>query len=151
MRKMKGVCTNVFHASAQGYTSTSVMAKDTRKLMVTKSPTNGMLFESFVRGCHKIMSGIVKPNRALSLDVLHFIMGNIEKDRENASPQEHFKYAREASFYLVGDCGAFRGEEVSMADPNGLMKDWDSAISHPTCPHIPIALMGRLKNEISKK
>lgn len=151
LRKMRGVFTNVFHVSAQGYTSSSVMAKDTRKLMVTESPTYGMFFEAFVRGCHKRMGDIVKPDRALALDVLHCIMRFLEKDWEKARPEGRFKLAKEASFYLIGFCGALRGEEIPMADLNGLMKHWDTAMSHPTRPHVPLALMGRFKNEIGEK
>jgi hypothetical protein len=39
-----------------------VMAKDTRKLVVTKCPTYGEFFERFVKGMHKRIGEIVKPD-----------------------------------------------------------------------------------------
>lgn len=48
-----------------------VMAKDTRKLSVTKCPTYGPWFEKIMHGCHKNMGEIVHPERALSSVILY--------------------------------------------------------------------------------
>jgi hypothetical protein len=47
-----------------------VMAKETRKLTVTKCPTYGKFFKRFMRGMHKRMGEIDRPDRALSLAIL---------------------------------------------------------------------------------
>jgi hypothetical protein len=47
-----------------------VMVKDTRKMTVTKCPTYGLWFEKFMKGCHKCMGEIVKPDQALSTCIL---------------------------------------------------------------------------------
>ena len=151
MRKMRGVFSNAFHASAEGYCSSSVMAKDTRKLMLTECPTYGTFFELFTRGCHKRMGDIVKPDRALSLPILHHIMSLVEKDWQTAGPEERYKYALEACFYLISYCGALRGEEVPMTDLNSVFKHWnDGDIALPR-RHVAIGLMGRFKNQIGEK
>ncbi len=52
VRKFRSSFSNIYHASAEGKQAV-VMAKDTRKLVVTKCPTYGEFFERFVRGLHK--------------------------------------------------------------------------------------------------
>ncbi len=47
-----------------------VMAKDTQKLVVTKCPTYGELFECFMRGLHKRMGEIVSPDQTNSLELM---------------------------------------------------------------------------------
>jgi hypothetical protein len=150
MRKMRSTFSNIYHASVEGYSSASVLAKDTRKLLVTKCPTYGPWFEHFIRGCHKRMGDIVKPDRALSLEILHHILTLVDRDWENANEYEKYKYAREASFYLIAFCGALRGEEVPMANLTGILKHWDAgAVANP--PHVLIALLGRFKGELGEQ
>ncbi len=45
---------NVYHASVQGLQA-MVVAKDTRKMTVTKCPTYGEFFERIIQGLHKRM------------------------------------------------------------------------------------------------
>ena len=49
--KFRSSFSNVYQASAEGHQA-MVMAKDTRKLAVTKCPTYGEFFERFVKGLH---------------------------------------------------------------------------------------------------
>jgi hypothetical protein len=151
MRKMRGVFSNAFHASAEGYCSSSVMAKDTRKLMLTECPTYGTFYELFSRGCHKRMGDIIKPDRALSLSVLHHVLGQVEKDWGAAGLGEKYKYALEAAFYLISYCGALRGEEVPMTDLNSVFKHWEEGNLNGARKHVAIGLMGRFKNQVGEK
>ena len=151
MRKIRGVFANAHHASADGYASSSVMAKDTRKMMVTDCVTYGTFFENFVRGCHKRMGDIVKPDRAISLDVLHHIMSLVESDYRTAGVAEKLQFAIEGSFYLIAFCGALRGEELPMVNLTGVFKHWDEGLTDPRRPHVVIALLGRFKNEVGEK
>jgi hypothetical protein len=150
MRKMRSTFSNIFHASAGGYSSAMVMAKDTRKLMVTECPTYGVWFEHFVRGCHKRMGDIVKPDRAISLPVLHDIMHQIESDWLTSEPRGRLHLYREASFYLIAYCGALRGEEVPMANLTGTLKHWEAGGS-ASPPHVTVALLGRFKGEMGEQ
>jgi hypothetical protein len=52
IHKFRSAFSNVYHASVQGLDA-MVMAKDTRKLTVTKCPMYGEWFEKFMLGCHK--------------------------------------------------------------------------------------------------
>ena len=151
MRKMRGVFANAHHASAEGYASSAVMAKDTRKLMVTECVTYGTFFENFIRGCHKRMGDIAKPDRAISLEVLHHMISQVDTDYNLAAPANKLKYALEGSFYLIAFCAALRGEEVTMVNLTGVIKHWHDGVSDPSRPHVVIALLGRLKNEVGER
>jgi hypothetical protein len=93
MQKMRSAFSNVYQASAVGISGSSIMAKDTRKLIVTDCPTYGVWFEHFVRGCHKRMGDIVKPDRALSLAVLHQMLQDIEEEWDKAHGGERYALA----------------------------------------------------------
>lgn len=151
MRKMRSAFSNVFHASAVGYGGSMVMAKDTRKLMVTECPTFGDWYERFVRGCHKRMGDIVKPDRALSLPILAKMMMLVEFDWERSRGRDRLQYALEAAFYLIAFCGALRGEEVPMTDLGGVVRHWDAGEAPGVPVHVVVALLGRFKNEIGER
>lgn len=53
--KMQSTFSNIYHASSEGYSSTTVLAKDTWKLLVIKCSTYSPWFEHFIRGCQKCM------------------------------------------------------------------------------------------------
>jgi ribosomal protein S10 len=59
------------------------MAKDMRKLTVTKCPTYGTWFEKFNRGIHKRMGDISKPDKAISVPVLLEIMKALDQEWED--------------------------------------------------------------------
>jgi hypothetical protein len=123
------------------------MAKDTRKLVITNCPTYGIWFEHFVRGCHKQMGDIVKPDRAISLLVLHDILSQVEQDWGCCDPTERYHISREAAFYLIAFCGALKGEEVPMANLTSILKYWEAG-GLARLPHVTIALLGRFKGEM---
>ncbi len=77
IRKFRSTFSNAYQSSRQGQKAT-VMAKDTRKLTVTKCPTYGLWFEKFMKGCHKCMGVIAKPDRALSIIILLEILSILE-------------------------------------------------------------------------
>jgi hypothetical protein len=121
-----------------------VMAKDMRKLVVTKCPTYGEFFERFVRGLHKRMGEIVSPDRVLSLEILLEIFRSLEQ--EWRSPYaDLFQLAMEGSFYLIAFCCTLRGE-VLLVDLFGVRTHWEEGETHPT-KHVVIALLGRFKGE----
>jgi hypothetical protein len=147
IRKFRSAFSNVYHASAEAQDA-MVMAKDTRKLTMTKCATYGLWFERFMKGCHKRMGEIVRPDRALSSIILLEILKLIEEDWLTL-PHKHFELASEAAFYVIAFCCALRGEEVPLADLNGILKHWTSSVTaHP--PHIVIALLGRFKGELGE-
>jgi hypothetical protein len=102
-----------------------VMAKVTRKLVVTKCPTYGDFFERFIKGMHKRMGEIVKPDRALSIAVMKAICSHLEE--EWLSPySDEWEIAMEGSFYLIAFFCALRGEEIPLADLYGILWHWEA-------------------------
>jgi hypothetical protein len=147
IRKFRSAFSNVYHASVQGLEA-AVMAKDTRKMMVTKCPTYGLWFEKFMRGCHKRMGEIVRSDRALSAVLLKEILRLIDSDWI-AHPTHHYHLAAEGAFYVIAFSCALRGEEVPLADLTGILKHWESSCTN-VIPHVTVALLGRFKGEIGE-
>lgn len=142
VRKLRGAVSNAYHASAVGQQA-MVMAKETRKMTVTKCPTYGEFFKRFMRGMHKRMGEISKPDRAISSVILREIQHNLERDWDNR-PQGRRDIAREASFYLIAFCCALRGEEVPMVDLYGTVKHWEAG-EESEMKHLVVPLLGRFK------
>jgi hypothetical protein len=147
VRKFRSAFSNVYHASKEGLDA-MVMAKDTQKMTVTKCPTDGQWFEKFMKGCHKRMGEIVKPDRALSSIILLEILKLLELDWAN-HPENHYKLASEGAFYVISFSCALRGEEVPLTDLCGILKHWVKGCSSDP-PRIIIALLGRFKGELGE-
>jgi hypothetical protein len=96
IRKLRSAYFNVYHASLHGQNAT-VMAKETRKLSVTTCPTYAEFFEWFMRGMHKRMGEIIKPDRALSLNILKEIMAYLE-DQWGQNCADKFRLSMEGAF-----------------------------------------------------
>ena len=150
MRKMRSMFSNIHNASSRGQEG-MVMAKDSKKMTVTKCKTHGEFFERFVRGAHKRMGDIVKPDRALSLPVLHAILEIVEREWETAANEEKGQLAIEAAFYLIAFCGGLRGEEVPLTDITGISKWWNEGEVANVPAHVTVALLGRVKGETGEK
>ena len=128
-----------------------MLAKETRKMAVTECVTFGEFFERFVRGVHRRMGDIVKPDRAISLILVHELMRQLEFDWAEASPGEKCNIALEGAFYMISFCGGLRGEEVPLTNVAGLRKWWSAGLDEGVAPHVTIALIGRFKNEVGEK
>jgi ribosomal protein S10 len=143
VRKFRSAFSNVYHVTAEGQEA-MVLAKDVRKMTVTKCPTYGEFFERFMRGMHKRMGEITRPDRAISLDIMLELQRMLEMEWLNHD--NDLAVAMEASFYLVAFCCALRGEEVPLADLHGTLKYWEEG-EVGNIKHVVIPLLGRFKGE----
>jgi hypothetical protein len=148
VRKFRAAASNIYHSSIDGQ-GAMVMAKETRKLQVTECPTYSDFFERFCKGMHKRMGDIVRPDRALSHNILKQIMVAVERDWASASEAGKLKFALEGAFYLLAFVIALRGEEVPLIEMRGLRSHWVQATQHEK-PHVKVTLLGRFKNEIGE-
>jgi len=149
VRKVRSGSSNAYHVTAEGHEAV-VMAKDAQKLVVTKCPTYGEFFKRCRRGMHKRMGEIVRPDRALSLDIMLTISKIMEDEWSQAPSMEaRWNLTMEVSFYLVGFFCALRGEEIPLTDLFGTRTHWDAGESHST-KHVVVALLGRFKGETGK-
>ncbi len=125
-----------------------VMAKDTKKKQVACCPTYSDFFEHFVKGLHKRMGNIVRPDWAISHEIVKNVLDTMEEEWETESVHsQQLDLALEGAYYVLGLTLALRGEELTLVEMRGVRKYWEEATQHKT-PHIVITLMGRLKNEI---
>lgn len=98
-----------------------------------------------MKGMHKRMGDTTKPDKAISLDILHAVMRLLEQNWED-NPHDRFALALEGYFYLIAFCWGLRGEEVPLSDLNGMLKHWDEGGQHSK-PHVVVSLLGRFKGE----
>jgi hypothetical protein len=89
------------------------------------------------------MGDMVKQDRALSLPILHKIVGDIELEWQLGNKDEKEYLALEASFYLIAFCGGLRGEEVPLCDLTGIRKWWNDGDVPGVTPHVTIAFSKR--------
>jgi hypothetical protein len=148
IHKFQATVSNIYHVSVEGHGAT-VMAKETKKLVVTECPTYSGWFKKCMKGMHKCLGDEVHPDRALALDILLEIMALVERDWEGSPPQKKLQLALEGSFYLIAYTLAFRGEGVPLVDLKGLRAHWEQGASYKT-PHVVIPLLGRFKNEVGE-
>ncbi len=99
VRKFRSAFSNAYQASVEGQQA-MVMAKDTRKLAVTKCPTYGEFFERFMRGLHKRMGDIVKQDKVLAQPILKVIFMHLEIEWNDINSSK-FSLAMEGSFYVL--------------------------------------------------
>jgi len=125
------------------------MAQDTHKLKVTDCPTYSDFFERFNKGLHKRMGDIVRPDQAISHEILKVVVNLVDQDWESALPPHKLDLALEGAFYTITFTLALRGKEVSLVELRGIRKCWSQGLNHET-PHVIIALLGRFKNEIGE-
>lgn len=125
------------------------MAKDTHKLQVTSCPTYSDFFEWFNKGLHKRIGDIIRPDRAISLEIMKALMSAVDQDWAEANVLDKLKYALEGTFYIIAFTLALRGEELPLIELRGISKHWAQGLQHST-PHVVITLLGRFKNEIGE-
>ncbi len=121
------------------------MAKDTRKLTITRCPTYGVWLKRFTRGMHKHMGDVTRPDKALLLEILHEIIRLINEEWENNILTWN-NLALKATFYLLAFCCALHDEEVPLVDINGMLKHWEEGGLHSR-PHVVVCLLGWFKGE----
>jgi hypothetical protein len=76
---LRSVFSNIYHASSRHQVGLSVMAQNTSRIWVTTCPSYGYWFERFMCGAHKRMGEEVRSDFALSIVVLHKILGHFDK------------------------------------------------------------------------
>jgi hypothetical protein len=150
--KMKSSFANMWRASIKGSTE-AVVARDTVKLFHTTCPTHCDWFERFTKGMHERMGDLVKPDLAISIEQMHALMENYERRWEIVSDDSNAQQAVvfPALFSVVAFCCALRGEELPLLSLCGIRRHLERGRTHPTHPHVVVALLGRFKSEVSQK
>lgn len=149
IRKFRSAVSNIYHASVEGQKAV-VMAKDTRKLVVTECPTYSQWYEKCIKGMHKRLGDDVRPDRALSFEILLAMFDLLDKEwLSPMSDPQRLALALEASLYVIAYTLALRGEELPLVHLGALRRHWDHGSSYKV-PHVIIPLLGRFKNEVGE-
>jgi hypothetical protein len=118
----------------------AVMAHNTSKIWVTKCPSYGYWFER--------LGEEVRSDFALSIRVLHKVLGHVDREWTEARTAETRRQVVEiAIFFVVAYCLALRGEEVVKMDIAGFLMYYEAGRNHDTHPHVMVPLLGRFKGE----
>jgi hypothetical protein len=150
-QKMKSSYANVWRASVHGSVG-AVVVRDTTKLFHSTCPTHGEWFERFTKGMHERMGDKVMQDLGMSIELMHELMRRFDTKWEDAGGDR----MREkvvlfpALFSIVAFCCALRGEEVPLMRLFETQIHLEESVNHATMPHVIIALMGRMKNEVSE-
>jgi hypothetical protein len=114
--------------------------------------TQSLWFERFAKGCLSQMGQVVKQDRAISLEVMHQLMENLEGEWTQATHTERSVIARLGAFCLIAFCGSFRGPELFLVDLLGLHK-YGKAELRTTGgkEYVIFPLLGRFKNELGEQ
>jgi hypothetical protein len=87
------------------------MAQNTTHIWVTTCPSYGYWFKRFMCGIHKRMGKEVRSDFALSVRVLHRMLGQLDKQRGEARTSEKRQSVVEIAMFLVAGFGlGLRGE-----------------------------------------
>jgi hypothetical protein len=94
----------------------------------------------------------VRSDYALSVSILHLILGNLDERWRGATTATQRKDVTEIAFFLVvAFCLGLRGEEVVKADIGGFLTYFEAGKNHETLPHVMIPLQGRFKGETGER
>ena len=105
-----------------------------------------------MRGVHKRMGEEVRSDFALSIRVLHKMLGHLDKEWDGARTVEMRREVVEIAIFLVSAyCLALRGKEVVKMDIAGFLTYYDAGRNHDTHPHVMIPLLGRFKGETGER
>ena len=99
-RYIRSVYSNIYHATSEHQTGLAVTAQGTHKIQVTNCPSYSYWFERFMRGVHKRMDEEVHSDYALSVKVLHKILGNLDHKWGAAATIVKRKEIVEIAFFL---------------------------------------------------
>jgi hypothetical protein len=151
-RNLRSVFSNIYHASVCHQSGLAVMAQSTTKIWVTGCQSYGYWFERFMRGVHKRMGEEVRSDYALSVQVLHKMLGQLDREWRGARTIEIRKEIVEIAIFLVAAYGlGLRGEEVVKLDVAGFLTYFEAGRDHRTLPHVMVTLLGRFKGETGER
>jgi hypothetical protein len=152
MRKMRSHFSNFYHTTPGGYTGT-VMGGYGSMAVASSSPTNGLFWRKFMLGCHKRMGDQWFPDRAITIEELLASLSLLKDDwlRWASFPEKRLEISVLATALILAFTGALRGEEIPRAELKPLKDNWEAAVAHLSCPHVPVSLIGKFKREVGNK
>jgi hypothetical protein len=144
-RQMSSV-TNISQAAVGGL-GNSVGAYERNKMFISESVTHKFWFSRFMSGVHKRVGQIRKPDRVLSIDIIHAVDRLLELEWENASSlTERKRIAEMGTWYLGGFCTGLRGEETLLIELAGTANSLVHLLDSKNA-HFKFVISGRTKGD----
>ena len=149
-RKHRSASGNYWHATPNVMT-TSLFTNEGKKAMATNCPVYGHWYSRFMQGVHNRMGDDIRPDMAISIEVLHAMLNKLDLQWERAEHLIEKTRIAELGFFLTaGFSAALRGEEIVKLDVRELLLRWADAGSSGT-PFVPLPLLGRFKGETGQQ
>ena len=145
VRKMWSTFSNVWHTSSKNLT-TSVLARDVRKIYVNSCPAYSLWFERFMIGMHKRMGDELRQDKGVTLEVIHRVMEGLEDEHvETKNDEEKRSLADIAVFVLVSFLAALRGEETLKISLGDTRDYYEEAKRKLQLKHVVLLLRSRFQ------
>jgi len=141
MRKLRSAYSNTWNASLMGMSG-------------EPCPSDSYWFKRFILGAHKRMGDDVRPDHGLSMDVMHALLKNLNRDWTKCGVLDWEAKLRVSEFALVlviGFCLGLRGEEIMKVRTTGFFNFFKFGRGHDRHPHVVVQLMGRFKRETGER
>ena len=141
--------TNISQASVGGL-GNSVGAYERRRMWISNVVSHQFWFSRFMSGIHKRVGQIRKPDKEMSIEVLHAADHILEAEWSNSRTTSQRKRITERGVWFVGGfCTGLRGDEMMLIELAGTansIKHLDALVN----AHFKFILLGRTKgNQLS--
>jgi hypothetical protein len=118
-RRQMSAMTNISQAAVGGL-GNSVGAYERNRVFISEVVTHQFWFSRFMQGIHKRVGQIRKPDRILTIEIIHAADKLLESDWLNATRAEEKKRIAEmGTWFLGGFCTGLRGGEMLLIELAG--------------------------------
>jgi hypothetical protein len=145
-RRQMSAVTNISQAAVGGL-GNSVGAYERNKMFISEAVTHKFWFSRFMTGVHKQVGQVRKPDRVLTIDIIHAVDRLLESEWENAtSADERKRIVEMGTWYLGGFCTGLRGEEMLLIELAGTANSLVH-LADPKNAHFGFVISGRTKGD----
>jgi hypothetical protein len=145
IRKLRSSFSNQVRAARSSNSHTLSMADDkgSSYQRIALDPCGSLWFQRFMLGCKKRMGQDWRPNQALSVDIVHELLGSCERRAmEATSRSEVHKWVLAGAYFCIRFVLSLRSPEGLMADVEGMIRFF-----HRDPENVIVPLLGRFKGE----
>jgi hypothetical protein len=145
-RRTMSAVTNISQAAVGGLED-SVGAYERNRMFISGSVTHKFWFSRFMSGVHRRVGQIRKPDRILTIDIIHAVDKILETNWENARTADARKRIAEmGAWFIAGFCTGLRGEEMLLIELAGTANSL-SHMGDAKNAHFVYVISGRTKGD----
>jgi hypothetical protein len=145
-RRVMSAATNISQAAVGGL-GDSVGAYERNRMFISGSVTHKFWFSRFMGGVHKRVGQVRKPDRVLTIDIIHAVDRILESNWENARNADERKRISEMGAWIIGGfCTGLRGEEMLLIELAGTANSL-AHLHDEKNPHFVYVISGRTKGD----